>query len=282
MRRRGLRPATQDPRAALAGWAGSPTGAEAALRAAGIDPRTRGEQLGIEEFAALPPLPRRRASPRVRAVTSAADRVGLGDRPRPGQDQPPAVVGAARADGYHDLSHRLPRRRPLRRRHRRPARRRGGVTVHGPASTPTGCPLDDTQPRGARRRALADAAGVDGRSTFDDPQGHPGRRRHGRRLRRRRGRAGGLRRAVGTRPAPRPTLLELAARARQRTCRSPCIGGTALGSGRGDQLTPVLARGRYHLGVRPRRRRPVDPGVYAECDRLRGRRPVPDPQPSAP
>ena len=40
-------------RAALAGWAGSAAGAEDALRAAGIDPRTRGEALGVEEFARL-------------------------------------------------------------------------------------------------------------------------------------------------------------------------------------------------------------------------------------
>ena len=40
-------------RAALAGWAGSPVAAEAALRAAGIDPRTRGEALGVAEFARL-------------------------------------------------------------------------------------------------------------------------------------------------------------------------------------------------------------------------------------
>jgi 16S rRNA (adenine1518-N6/adenine1519-N6)-dimethyltransferase len=40
-------------RAALAGWAGSPPAAEEALRAAGIDPRTRGEALGVEEFARL-------------------------------------------------------------------------------------------------------------------------------------------------------------------------------------------------------------------------------------
>ncbi len=38
-------------RAALAGWAGSADGAEQALRAAGIEPRTRGEQLGIDDFA---------------------------------------------------------------------------------------------------------------------------------------------------------------------------------------------------------------------------------------
>jgi 16S rRNA (adenine1518-N6/adenine1519-N6)-dimethyltransferase len=40
-------------RAALAGWAGSPARAEELLRAAGIDPRTRGEQLRIEEFASI-------------------------------------------------------------------------------------------------------------------------------------------------------------------------------------------------------------------------------------
>jgi len=40
-------------RAALAGWAGSAARAEECLRAAGVDPRTRGEQLGIEEFAAI-------------------------------------------------------------------------------------------------------------------------------------------------------------------------------------------------------------------------------------
>ena len=40
-------------RAALAGWAGSAPAAEEALRAAGVDPRTRGEALGIEEFAAI-------------------------------------------------------------------------------------------------------------------------------------------------------------------------------------------------------------------------------------
>jgi 16S rRNA (adenine1518-N6/adenine1519-N6)-dimethyltransferase len=40
-------------RAALAGWAGSPAAAEAALVAAGVDPRARGEVLGIEDFARI-------------------------------------------------------------------------------------------------------------------------------------------------------------------------------------------------------------------------------------
>lgn len=40
-------------RAALAGWAGSAPAAEAALRAAGVDPGARGESLGVAEFAAI-------------------------------------------------------------------------------------------------------------------------------------------------------------------------------------------------------------------------------------
>ena len=49
-------------RAALTSWAGGAGRAEAALRAAGVDPATRGEQLGVTEFA------------RIAAARSAADR----------------------------------------------------------------------------------------------------------------------------------------------------------------------------------------------------------------
>ena len=40
-------------RAALAGWAGSPSAAEAALRSAGVDPRARGETLDVTQFARI-------------------------------------------------------------------------------------------------------------------------------------------------------------------------------------------------------------------------------------
>jgi 16S rRNA (adenine1518-N6/adenine1519-N6)-dimethyltransferase len=40
-------------RAALAGWAGSAQSAEQLLRQVGIDPRARGEQLGVDAFVAL-------------------------------------------------------------------------------------------------------------------------------------------------------------------------------------------------------------------------------------
>ena len=58
------------------------------------------------------------------------------------------------------------------------------------------------------------------------------------------------------------------------------LGGTAMGSGRGDQLAPVLGRGRYtwvfalsDVGL-------SSPAVYAECDRLRSSVRVPEPIPS--
>jgi 16S rRNA (adenine1518-N6/adenine1519-N6)-dimethyltransferase len=40
-------------RSALATWAGSPSAAEAALRAAGVDPALRGEALGVADFARI-------------------------------------------------------------------------------------------------------------------------------------------------------------------------------------------------------------------------------------
>nr|WP_281386474.1 16S rRNA (adenine(1518)-N(6)/adenine(1519)-N(6))-dimethyltransferase RsmA [Jiangella mangrovi] len=40
-------------RAALSGWAGSPAAAEEALTAAGVDPRARGEQLTVDDFARI-------------------------------------------------------------------------------------------------------------------------------------------------------------------------------------------------------------------------------------
>jgi 16S rRNA (adenine1518-N6/adenine1519-N6)-dimethyltransferase len=54
-------------RAALAGWAGSAAAAELALRTAGVDPRARGEQLGIEAFVAVADARQEHGLPRVDA-----------------------------------------------------------------------------------------------------------------------------------------------------------------------------------------------------------------------
>ncbi|MCX9191702.1 4-(cytidine 5'-diphospho)-2-C-methyl-D-erythritol kinase [Carbonactinospora thermoautotrophica] len=47
------------------------------------------------------------------------------------------------------------------------------------------------------------------------------------------------------------------------------IGGTAIGTGRGERLTPALARGRYHWVFALADKGLSTPAVYRECDRLR-------------
>ncbi len=48
------------------------------------------------------------------------------------------------------------------------------------------------------------------------------------------------------------------------------FGGTAMGSGRGESVTPVLARGAFHWVLALSEEGLSTPQVYAECDRLRG------------
>lgn len=59
-------------------------------------------------------------------------------------------------------------------------------------------------------------------------------------------------------------------------------GGTALGSGRGEQVVPALTRGRYHWVFALAEEGLSTPAVYAECDRLRDAdgAAVPTPAPS--
>ena len=57
-------------------------------------------------------------------------------------------------------------------------------------------------------------------------------------------------------------------------------GGTAMGSGRGDRLAPVLGRGRYHWVFALSDVGLSTPKVYAACDTLRAKRRVPPPVPS--
>ena len=57
-------------------------------------------------------------------------------------------------------------------------------------------------------------------------------------------------------------------------------GGTSMGSGRGEVLAPVLARGSFHWVFALSEIGLSTPAVYAECDRLRGDVAVEDPTPS--
>lgn len=56
------------------------------------------------------------------------------------------------------------------------------------------------------------------------------------------------------------------------------IGGTAIGTGRGERLTSALARGTYHWVVALAGFGLSTPGVYAELDRLRVGRVLPEPR----
>jgi 4-diphosphocytidyl-2-C-methyl-D-erythritol kinase len=55
-------------------------------------------------------------------------------------------------------------------------------------------------------------------------------------------------------------------------------GGTAIGTGRGEVLAPVLARGRFQWVAALADGGLATPDVYAECDRLRDGQEVPEPQ----
>ena len=71
-------------RGALATWAGSPAAAEAALVAAGIDPRTRGEQLDIEAFARI-------AEAHLASVGDGVDHARRQERRAEGRGKRPSV-----------------------------------------------------------------------------------------------------------------------------------------------------------------------------------------------
>jgi 4-diphosphocytidyl-2-C-methyl-D-erythritol kinase len=78
----------------------------------------------------------------------------------------------------------------------------------------------------------------------------------------------------GTR-ADRDDLLQLAARLGSDVPFS-LLGGVALGTGRGEQLTPVLAGPSWHLVLGIAGVGLSTPSVYAELDRLRAAGRVPD------
>jgi len=54
-------------------------------------------------------------------------------------------------------------------------------------------------------------------------------------------------------------------------------GGTAIGTGRGERLTPVLSRGSFSWVFALADGGLSTPAVYAECDRLRAGRSIPEP-----
>ena len=75
---------------------------------------------------------------------------------------------------------------------------------------------------------------------------------------------------------PRGALYELAAQLGSDVSFA-LLGGTAIGRGRGESLSPALARGRFDWVLALAEEGLSTPDVYAECDRLRSGRVLPEP-----
>jgi 4-diphosphocytidyl-2-C-methyl-D-erythritol kinase len=152
-----------------------------------------------------------------------------------------------------------------------------GVTIKGPYADLV--PADSTNLAVRAARLLADGAGIDQPVHITIDKDIPVAA----------GMAGGSADAAGALLAcdalwglssPKGALESLAA-VLGSDVPFALLGGTAMGSGRGDELAPVLGRGRYawvfalsDVGL-------STPKVYAECDRLRSSQRVSEPRPSA-
>lgn len=76
---------------------------------------------------------------------------------------------------------------------------------------------------------------------------------------------------------PRREMLALASRLGSDV--PFCVmGGTAMGSGRGEVVAPVMTRGEYWWVIVPDAAGLSTPAIYAEFDRLHDGRPVPEPE----
>nr|WP_300336796.1 4-(cytidine 5'-diphospho)-2-C-methyl-D-erythritol kinase [Actinomyces sp.] len=75
-------------------------------------------------------------------------------------------------------------------------------------------------------------------------------------------------------------LVELATRL-GADCAFPLIGLTAVGHGRGDQLSPLMTRGTYHWVFARARQGLSTPAVFARLDQMRSQAPASAPAPDA-
>jgi 4-diphosphocytidyl-2-C-methyl-D-erythritol kinase len=184
-------------------------------------------------------------------------------------------VGGRRPDGYHDLAtvfHALDLGDDVVAEAAEP----GVVSVQLTGQHTTGVPTDEANLAARAARALARYTGVDAGVRLTIVKRIPV--------------AGGL--AGGSADAAAALVAcdalwetgcgrgELATLAARLGSDVPFAlhGGTALGSGRGERLVPVMATGRLHWVLAVADGGLSTPSVYAELDALRGSRPVPVPQ----
>jgi 4-diphosphocytidyl-2-C-methyl-D-erythritol kinase len=182
-------------------------------------------------------------------------------------------VGAPRPDGYHDLVsvfHAVSLYDEVTVSEAGELR----VTVEGDSAEQV--PRDGANLAARAAKALADRVGIEPDVHLHIRKGIPVAG----------GMAGGSADAAGALVAcdllwntalARDELLELAAELGSDV-PFPLVGGTAIGLGRGELLTPALARGEFHwvfaladAGLSTR-------AVYAECDRLRAQSDIPRPR----
>jgi 4-diphosphocytidyl-2-C-methyl-D-erythritol kinase len=141
------------------------------------------------------------------------------------------------------------------------------VTVSGASRIPVeGVPLDDSNIAVRAARLLAEHAGVESGVAIEIEKGIPVAG----------GMAGGSADGAATLLAcdhlwglgtPREELLELAARLGSDVPFA-LVGGTAIGSGRGETVTPLMTLGEYWWVVLESERGLSTPEVYREFDRL--------------
>jgi 4-diphosphocytidyl-2-C-methyl-D-erythritol kinase len=176
-------------------------------------------------------------------------------------------VGPVRDDGYHDLVNVFHAVSLFDEVTAVPAPTLT-ITVEGPAGVPEG--PDNLAARAAR--LLASHAGVEPRVALHIRKDIPVAG----------GMAGGSADAAAALVAcdalwetgmSRETLLELGARIGSDVPFA-LVGGTAVGLGRGERLTPVEVAGEFHWVFGYADGGLSTPAVYAECDRLRADAPV--------
>lgn len=151
-----------------------------------------------------------------------------------------------------------------------------GVSVSVVGELSEGVPTDETNLAVRAARLLAARAGVRGGAKIVLHKGIPVAG----------GMAGGSADAAATLVAcdaawrtgvPRADLLAMAAELGSDVSFA-LVGGTALGSGRGERLTPALAQGQHHWVLALSDEGMSTPAVYAEFDRLSAGRATAEPR----
>jgi len=181
------------------------------------------------------------------------------------------LVGPRRTDGYHDVVSVFHAVSLYDEVVARPAAR-GTVLLSVEGADAESVPLDESNLALRAARLLADYAGVDSGVALSITKGIPV--------------AGGM--AGGSADAGAALVAcdalwgtalgreELTSLASRLGADVPftLMGGTAVGTGRGDRLTPALASGTFQWVFAISDEGLSTPDVYAELDRLRGRNPI--------